>query len=294
MSRRFVFAFCVVFFGCSASRDEGTTPSGDASPTTDASSDAASDAAPAEGGIDFDGALPDTPPPVDMPAAAVYAHSADTLYKLDPDSKAVTTIGKFNGCSGVVDIALDAKSNLYASATGIYKVDTTTAKCTLVGGGAFAGNSLSFVPAGVLDATNEVLVTYQGGDYYRVDLSSGSTTLLGSLPDGYSSSGDIVAVKGGGTYLTVNGNGCGDCLLEVNPKTGAMIKNWGPIGASSAFGIAFWAGSVYAFTDAGKIFEITFGKTTITSTEIPIPMKPSGLSFWGAGSTTVAPVTKVK
>jgi hypothetical protein len=52
------------------------------------------------------------------------------------------------------------------------------------------------------------------------------------------------------------------------------------------YGIAFWAGSVYGFTDAGQLFEITFNQDKITSTAIPTM---PGLSFWGAGSTTSAP-----
>lgn len=247
-----------------------------------------------EGGIELDSSLPETPPPDPAPAAAVYAHSASTLYKLDPDTKAVTVVGKFSGCSNVVDIAVDKDSNIYASASGIYRVDSKTAKCTSVGGGLFAGNSLSFVPAGILDPVKEVLVTYNGGTYYKVDAATGATTALGSLPSGYSSSGDIVSVKGGGTYVTVNGNGCGDCLLEVDPKTGAMKKNWGSVGAAAVYGIAYWAGSVYTFDNGGQIFELTFGTSSVTAKSIPIPSKPAGLSFWGAGSTTSAPVVKVK
>ena len=246
-----------------------------------------------EGGLGGEVGQPDAP--IDMaPAAAVYAHSATTLYKLDPDSKAVKVIGNFSGCSGVVDIALDAKSNLYASASGIYLVDKNTAKCTSVGGGTFAGNSLSFVPAGTIDATKEVLVTYNGGQYMRVDIDKGTTTNLGSLPGGYSSSGDIVSVKGGGTYVSVIGNGCSDCLLEVNPKTGAMVKNWGSLGTGRVYGIAYWAGVVYAFNEAGQIWEVAFSGDKLVTKELPIPMKPSGLAFWGAGSTTVAPVVPVK
>jgi hypothetical protein len=247
-----------------------------------------------EAGLGGDVALADGLPPDMAPAAAVYAHSASTLYKLDPDSKAVKVIGNFSGCGSVVDIALDAKSNLYASAGGIFLVDKNTAKCTSVGGGTFAGNSLSFVPAGTIDPAKEVLVTYNGGQYMRVDIDKGTTSSLGSLPSGFASSGDIVSVKGGGTYVTVIGNGCGDCLLEVNPKTGAMIKNWGSLGTGRVYGIAYWAGVVYAFNEAGQIWEVSFSGTSLVTKEIPIPMKPSGLMFWGAGSTTAAPVVPVK
>jgi hypothetical protein len=293
MQLRFLFVLAVPCFACSASSEKSSTSS-----LSDAGGDTDGITLGDTGSADDGGLNADAPPmdtgPDKAPAAAVYAHSASTLYKLDPDTKAVTVIGPFSGCSGVVDIALDAKSNLYASAGGIYLVDKTTAKCTSVGGGTFAGNSLSFVPAGTIEPDKEVLVTYNGGQYMRVDIDKGTTTNLGSLPFGFASSGDIVSVKGGGTYVTVTGPGCGDCLLEVDPKTGTMKKNWGTVGTNAVYGIAYWAGSVYAFSDAGRIFELTFGTDKLTPKEIMIPMKPSGLQFWGAGSTTIAPVVPVK
>ncbi len=282
---------------CSASGagkdgDEPLTPTDSGTKGDGFELDATSDSGGGtEGGIDPDGSLDSSGP---LPPAEVWAHSSDTLYKLDPDTKAVTVIGPFSGCSGVVDMALDEKSNLYVSAGGIYKVDKKTAACTKVGGGSFAGNSLSFVPVGVLDPAKEVMVTYSGDQYMRVDLDTGTTTPLGSVGGGYGSSGDIVSVKGGGTYLSAYGPGCSDCLLQVNPKTGALIKNWGSLGTGGVWGLAFWAGKIYAFDSGGRIFEVSFGKDTITTKEIPIKDRPSGLSFWGAGSTTAAPVGPVK
>ncbi len=291
-----VFFLLAFGTGCSAGGDKGDTPAlGDTGTKADGLvADVVDDtgAIDLDGSLDLDGALDGTtttPPP-----AEVYAHSSDTLYKLDPDTKAVTVIGPFKGCSGVVDIALDEKSNLYASASGIYKVDKKTAVCTSVGGGSFAGNSLSFVPVGVLDPLKEVMVTYSGSQYMRVDIDTGVTTNLGTLAGGYGSSGDIVSVKGGGTYLSAYGPSCSDCLLEVNPKTGALIKNWGSLGTGGVYGLAFWAGSIYAFDSGGRIFEVTFGASSITTKEIPITSKPAGLSFWGAGSTTAAPTKPVK
>ena len=59
--------------------------------------------------------------------AEVYGHSPDTLYRLDPDTKAVTTVGDFQGCSGVIDIALDKDSKLLgASFGGLYAIDALT------------------------------------------------------------------------------------------------------------------------------------------------------------------------
>jgi len=222
--------------------------------------------------------------------AEVFGHSANELYRLDPDTKAVTLVGPFNGCSSVIDIALDKDSNIIGTTFGgLYQIDKTNAACTEIALGGFP-NSLSFIPAGTLDANVEALVGYNGSQYVRIDPISGGITNIGSLGAGYSSSGDIVSVKDGGTYLTVVGADCAtDCLVEVNPMTGAMIKNWGPVGYTATYGIAFWAGTVYGFSEGGQLFELTFDNDVMTSTLIASP----GTAFWGAGSTTSAPPIEI-
>ncbi|MDI1444721.1 hypothetical protein [Polyangium sp. 6x1] len=244
-----------------------------------------------DGGFNFptDGGTPDPEVP-----GEVFGHSADTLYKLEPYSKQVTVVGEFQGCSGVIDLAIDKDSKIIATTFGaLYWVDKATAKCTEIATGSYP-NSLSFVPAGTLDDNAEALVGYQGATYVRIDTVTGQMTTVGAIGGGYTSSGDIVSVKGGGTYLTVKGNSCSDCLVEVNPKTGALLKNWGSVGYQDVFGIAFWAGIVYGFTDQGQLFEIAFnaGGSGIETKAIPIPDAPSDLVFWGAGSTTIAPPTQ--
>ena len=289
-------------FGCSASNTTGTftTSSGAGGEGTSTGTDGAGGASTSTG----EGGAPSTTgeggglvttsgggtggaePPV---VAEVWGQSPDTLYKLDPKTNAVTTIGKFQGCPGVIDIALDKDSNLYAAASGgLYMVDRATAKCTQLASGSYP-NSLSFVPAGTVDPNKEALVGYLGAEYIRIDTKTGNVTTIGQLSGGFSSSGDVVSVKGK-TYLTANGPSCtkGDCLLEINPKTGDLVKNWGSVGFDAVFGLAFWAGKAYGFTDGGELFEITFTPTGITTLKITIPGNLK-LQFWGAGSTTSAP-----
>jgi hypothetical protein len=226
--------------------------------------------------------------------AEVYGHSADTLYRLDPDTKAVTVVGPFAGCTSVIDIAIDATSRLFGTtSSSLYAIDKATAKCTHIASGSYP-NSLSFVPKGTVDANVEALVGYEGSDYVRIDPSTGVKIKIGSLGQGLVSSGDIVSVKGGPTYLTVTGSGCSDCLVEVDPKTGALTKNWGDVKHANVFGLAFWAGSVYGFDDVGELFEVKIVGGALTTTAIAIPGGGSGLSFWGAGSTTSAPVVPTK
>lgn len=281
----------LVVFGCSASSGAGGDGGGGIGQGGAGSSGqggaGAGTGSGGEGGIAFpgDGGTPDPQLP-----GEVFGHSASTLYKLEPYSKQVTVVGDFQGCSSVIDLAIDKDSKIIATTFGgIYWIDKNTAKCTLIANGSYP-NSLSFVPAGTLDPNVDVLVGYQGSDYVRIDTVSGQVTTIGAIGGGLTSSGDIVSVKGGGTYLTVAGAGCGDCLVEVDPKTGGLVKNWGPVGYGSVFGIAFWAGSVYGFTNYGQLFEMTFTGGKLTSSgEIMIPNAPADLSFWGAGSTTVAP-----
>ncbi|MBW2523322.1 MAG: hypothetical protein JRI23_04075 [Deltaproteobacteria bacterium] len=224
--------------------------------------------------------------------AEVFGHSADTLYKLDPLTKAVTVVGSFVGCSGVLDLAVDKDHNIYGTTSaGVYRIDKLSAQCTLLYSDDYP-NSLSFVPEGTVDASQEALVGYLDSDYVRIDTSSGSITTIGSISGGYVSSGDIVSVIGGSTYLTVKGMECDttDCLFEIDPTTGDMIKNWGHVPYDDVFGLAYWGGQAYGFTNGGDLFEITFGQNDVTTAAITIPGAPSDLSFWGAGSSTSAPL----
>lgn len=245
-------------------------------------------AAPAPTG-DFDTKSP--PPATNVPEVAeVFGHSPTTLYRLDPDTKQVTVVGPFDGCTMVTDIALDESSKLFAvTSSALYTVDPKTAKCTQIAKGSYP-NSLSFVPKGTVDPSAEALVGYENSDYVRIDTVTGQKTTIGALGGGMRSSGDIVSAKGGATFLTVKSSACNDCLIEVDPATGAMKKNWGAISRRDVFGLAFWGGNVYGFDEAGGLFEVTFSGSTIKTQQISTSSAPSNLSFWGAGSTTSAPL----
>lgn len=226
---------------------------------------------------------------------AVYAHSGTELYRLDPQTKAVTTVGTFSGCTKILDIALNEASEIWATTYAeLYRIDRMTAQCTLVSTGTY-GTSLSFVPKGTLDPNEEALVAYVDDKYIRIDTTTGNTTEIGSLqgPANMVSSGDIVSVKGGGTYLTVKGNAScesTDCVIEIDPKTGRLIRTLGNVPFKKVFGLAFWGGKAYGFTDGGDLFETTLDVGSLQVTVIPIAQKPADLKFWGAGSSTLAPL----
>ncbi len=300
-----LFGLSALYFGCSATADDLVFGAGGASGTSSTGGGQGGQAA--QGGASNSSSSGDISVGVgvgggggaggggDNLIAEVYGHSPDELYRLDPNTKEVTVVGNFKGCAGVIDIALDKDSNLYGTTFGgFYKIDKQTAVCTLISNGSYP-NSLSFVPKGTLDPFTEALVGYNGADYIRIDTQSGtvSTIKLGALSAGYFSSGDIVSVINGPTYLTIKGNECADCIVELDPKTGTILKNWGPIPYSSVFGLAFWAGNAYGFTDFGELFEVSFANNKVTTVLIPIPSAPANLEFWGAGSTTSAPAVPI-
>ena len=242
-------------------------------------------------GTNLDVAGTGTGGPVEI--AEVFGHTGDALFRMDPDTKEVAMVGEFTGVisGSIIDIALDEDSNMYGAAFGaLYTIDKETAACMLVAEGEYP-TSLSFVPAGTLDADEEALVGYVDAQYIRIDTMTGGVTNIGTLSDGLESSGDIVSVIDGGTYLTVRGPGCdmGDCIIEVDPVTGDMTQNYGALPYDEVFGLGFWGGIAYGFARNGTLFEITFNEDdTVSTMSIAIPDTP-GIEWFGAGSTTSAP-----
>jgi hypothetical protein len=236
-------------------------------------------------------------PPDPTGAGEVFGHSQTTLYRVDTVTKAVLSVGDFNGCTYVQDIALDESSNIYGS-TGaeLVYIETNTAHCTRIAAGTFP-NSLSFVPKGTVESDHEALVGFQCSDYVKIDPKTGMVTKIGAIGGNLESSGDIVSAKGGKTFVTVKGKDpsgvvCADCLIEIDPTTGKLVKSWGPIGRTDVFGLAFWAGDLYAFTAAGELLLVTLTSGKLEA--MPIAFMNAPASFAGAGSTTSAPVGPVR
>ena len=148
-------------------------------------------------------------------------------------------------------------------------------------------------------ANAEALVGYADDKYVRVDPTTGALTQIGLLNNAASggvtwiSSGDVVSIQNGGTYLTVKAQGAGastggDRIVQVDPKTGALMRVIGPTGSPDVLGLGYWGGIAYGFTLAGTLIQIDL--MTGAGTPIPIPGAPSDLAFYGAGTTTVAPI----
>jgi len=228
----------------------------------------------------------------------VYAHSADALYKVDPDTLAITKIGDFNwgsvGSDSMTDIAINKSGEMIGiSYSRVYRVNTQTAQTTLLSsslGGTF--NGLSFVPAtqigGVNTNTDDVLVGTRNSDgkVFRIDPMTGAATQTGDM-GAYTSSGDLVAVDGFGTMQTTsNGfSSSGDSLARLAQASfSASPVGGGATGFSQIWGVAFWKSKIYGFTNNGEFILIdpTTGQGTLVS--------QNDVAWWGAAVTTLAPV----
>jgi len=229
-------------------------------------------------------ARPAPPPPVEE----VYAHGPDVLYRYAPETREVRAVGRFHGCGPVLDLAVDGEGEILAvTSRGLLRVDPQSAACTLLHAGRFP-NSLSFVPAGVLEPESETLVGYRGDAYLRIDLADGSVHRVGSLGDELRSSGDLVSIEGVGTWLTVRGPGCErfDCLAEIDPRTGSVRRLLGSVGYEQVFGLAWRRGLLYGFTNRGVVVAMGFPEGSLQVTPLLLQESSPTLRFYGAGSTT--------
>jgi len=263
---------------------------------------------PADGPLPFDAfGSPDLDPRV----GEVYAHSELTLYRFNPVAGDFVTVGQFTclnsdgGVAEMLDIAIDRAGNMvgtaamseHASIVGrLVSIDKATAACTVLKTGSYP-NSLAFVPVGTVLPDREALVGYVNDSYVMINPDTGLVSSIGNLnaigaATLWMSSGDIVSIVGGGTYLTiiprnsVTADPQGDRIAEVDPTTGAIKRVIGATGTTGLYGLGYWGGIAYGFSNAGLLVKIDLG----TGAGTPIPITAGPPSFYGAGTTTIAPI----
>lgn len=235
--------------------------------------------------------------PIGPPAenAAVYAHSSSTLYRVDPDTFEVSMVAPFGWPSfadQMTDIAIDKDGRMIGvSFTSVYEIDPDTAQATLLSD-ALAGefNGLSFVPAGQVGFPEgpDVLVGSRGTDgaIFSIDPSTGAATPIGSMGGDWVSSGDLVSISGFGTVATLTTYGAlgPDVLAELAPQTFAATPIGSNTGYADLWGIGFWKGKVFGFSQDGTFVLVD------TTTGVATVQEVSGVSWWGAAVTTAAPI----
>jgi hypothetical protein len=255
--------------------------------------------------------IPEVNPAADAGDAAeplandvVYAHSGSDLFRVDPETLAVTRIGPFilmeagrtRYLNTVTDIAVDrARRIVGLTYTQLLEIDGATGTCTAIAplpmGQRF--NGLSWIRG---DGPELLVATSVDGGVFRIDPLTGAATSIGQLGGGLRSSGDLVSVQGYGTLMTVQGPGRpptpgmpgpSDRLAKLDPATGAATII-GDIGFGKVWGLGFWKNKVFGFTSTGGFILIdpVTAKGNLVRTYSAFP-------FYGAGVTTSVPVVIV-
>jgi hypothetical protein len=231
----------------------------------------------------------------------VYAHSGDTLYRLNPTTLSAMQIGAMTGIDGnLLDLAVDNTDRIVGTTrTQLYSINATTGAATLIrmlDATAQGFTSLSFIPDPAGTGPDLLISANEDGDVFQINESSGVATLVGNygMHNGMQvkSSGDLFGVRGYGIYATVDvGTGTMDYLAKVDPANGWKAT---PLAQSAdhdkIFGLGFWGGKIYGFVDNG--FEAGTGTMLqLDSVTGAATVLSSGNERWfGAGVTTDAPI----
>jgi hypothetical protein len=191
----------------------------------------------------------------------------------------------------MTDLAINADGAAWGiTFNALYRVDLVTARCTFLS--PFAGamfNGLSFIPGTELEPGERLVAANRNGAVVRVDTATGAIRQIGLYGPDTGSSGDIVSVVDGGTFATIVdldvafGEEPIEYLARIDPDTGRATRI-GLTGVSRTWGVGYWGGTVFGFTEGGAV--VTFNTATGRATEVA----RNNVAWWGAAVTTLAPI----
>jgi hypothetical protein len=198
-----------------------------------------------------------------------YMHSPSTLYTVNDVTGQTSSVAVFGGgCSGidVGDLAIDRAGNAWVitapsggGSSSLYTLTLGTAVCgAAVGGLGRRCNALAFAPDPA-DGAKDVLFAACSSAFYRVDTTTGATTLVGALGTGLNSSGDIVWVPGRGMFITINDAASTDKLGSIDVATGAATVIGTGVGRAGVYGLGHRAGGIIGY---GNDYVIKIDPTT--------------------------------
>ncbi len=226
--------------------------------------------------------------------AAVYAHTSTELYRVNPDTFTVSLVAPFTGAAAgdtMTDIAIDKDGQMVGiSYTRVYRIDLQTGVTERAGTGTLPQefNGLSFVPSILAFGLEgpDVLIGSRNSDgkIFQVDPLTGAVNQIGDMGAGYTSSGDIVAVRNFGIVATTGATLGPDTLVRLAPTTFAATPIGSTTGWDNLWGIGFWKGKVFGFAESGPFVVVDTGTGAGTLVD------DSGRAWWGAAVTTAAPV----
>lgn len=228
----------------------------------------------------------------------VYAHTSDELYYLDVKTAEVYLVDQFAFPSGttsreMTDIAIDRYGVLYGiSFDDVFVIHPQTAQCWRLAALPSSFNGLTLIPREETgDGADALVGIANDGSWWRMTLSPGlpgtsaqlSLTRYGGFDAGWLSSGDVFSIAGVGTFASVDSASSDrDQLVRVDPKSGSVLANLGPIGQyDQVWGLAGWTGRVYAFEAGGRVLVID------STTGAILTEKAMNRAWWGAGVRTI-------
>ncbi len=224
---------------------------------------------------------------------SVYAHTSTALFRVDPETLAISKVGNFawsNGADEMTDLAIDQTGDMIGiSFDSVYRVNPQTAQASRLNNrltGNF--NGLTFVPATLLNSTGaDILIASRNsdGNIFRVDLASGTTSVIGRMGGTVTSSGDIVAVAGLGVFLTADPGG-NDVLQKLTPPALVATAVGSSTGYADLWGLGFWKNKIFGFANNGDfvLIDRTTGQGQLVMN--------AGQPWFGAAVSTVAPVVE--
>lgn len=235
----------------------------------------------------------------------VYAHSGQTLYRIETSDLEVIEIGPFGaavGTASITDIAIDKDGRMIGvSLRKIFEIDEATGTATELQEftGADGFTSLSFVPVDPEDpdSAERLIAANDQGEVFEIDPETGDATMVGAYgmhgDQQIRSSGDIVSIRGYGTLATVTlGDTLTDpdflALIDTTTWQATVIGTAGT-GYDRIFGLGFWGGTIFGFVDdvgEGRGELVTIDRTT----GVASPAVISPFRWYGAGVTTTAPI----
>ena len=202
--------------------------------------------------------------------ARALVHDSVNLYEVDLPGGEERLLGRLP--VSLTDIALAPDGTIYgADGDSLVRVDLASMRFEIVMPVSAAFNGLDTAPDGTLYGAANTGV-------YRFDLARGTSTLVATFPNRFTSSGDLAFIDGR-LYATATGPALTEDLLVEISLTGGVGRVVGPVGFVNIWGLAPRGEQLFGFAGGGEMMriDITTGRGTLI-------VRRTTHGFWGAAA----------